>query len=85
MRWSYRVVKREFGEGLGCAYFIAEVYYNDKDEITFYVVNDANEIKEMAAWGQDSLDELRGDLENMLAALTMPVLDYDELQNLVMK
>ena len=88
--WNYRVVHRTFTFGSGTEasteefYFIAEIYYNENDEIIFYVTEDGSvnaddKIKAMAPCGIDSVKDLLGCLNKMKQAIKRPVLEYDEL------
>lgn len=63
--WNYRVLRYQSGD-VG----IHEVYYDDDGKAVSCTVD------EIGAMGAD-LDELRSDLEHMMRALSLPVLDYD--------
>lgn len=70
MTWNYRVVRVERGDY--ASYELAEVYYHDSTG-------------EIEAWAKasapagDDPDDLRGDVEVMLAALDRPVLTTADL------
>jgi len=69
MTWNYRIVVKD-GQ-----YNIHEVYYDDKDNPEFFTVDPVGPSGE-------SLEELRGDLEHFLEVLSLPVLDYSELEKI---
>ena len=71
MGWNNRVMRREC-KGYDEEWFeIHEVYYDDNDEVEGYT-------KDAIAPGGHSIEELRRELERMLACLDKPVLDYEE-------
>lgn len=72
MSWNYRVIHRKHANDED-TYAIHEVYYNEYGEITL--------------WSQDgispmggTLEELRTDIYMQRAALTKPILEWDELE-----
>jgi hypothetical protein len=65
--WNYRVIEHEE------MFYIHEVYYNDKGEIT------AISEDPMHPCGE-SLDELKSDMEYFLHALNRPVLKKEEIR-----
>jgi hypothetical protein len=65
--WNYRVIEHEK------MFYIHEVYYNDKGEITAISENPMHPCGE-------SLDELKSDMEYFLQALNRPVLKKEEIR-----
>lgn len=70
--WNYRVVSSEDG------YSIHEVYYKADGSIEAYTLNPVNSYGETA-------EELKADLEMMLAAFNKPVLTKAGLEGLFTK
>lgn len=69
--WNYRVVERDFdGEK---ALTIHECFYDPQGAVTAWSANP------IAPQGEDDVTSLRADLDLMLKALDLPVLQYDEL------
>lgn len=67
MTWNYRVVKHICEDDGFISFAIYEVYHNSENELSWTVDH-------KAPIG-DSLDELRSDLNMMLKALDLPVLE----------
>lgn len=65
--WNYRVLRREGN------FAIHEVFYEDGKPTS--CTEDP-----VAPFGEDTLEELRHDMEMMMRALSKPVLDYENLQ-----
>jgi hypothetical protein len=65
--WNYRVIEH------GDMFYIHEVYYNARGEITAISENPMHPCGE-------SLDELNGDMELFLQALNRPVLKKEEIR-----
>lgn len=71
--WNHRVVRREYPKAVPeerILYGVHEAYY-DSEGVCFSVTRDPT-----PAYGA-TLDEVRRELERMLAALEKPVLDYE--------
>lgn len=69
--WNYRVVHKEGDED---SYTIGEIYYDDAGRVTTWLVDERG----IPAFGE-TLEELADDLELMLAACELPVLEEAEL------
>lgn len=78
MSWNYRVVRRrhEYGGKDVYTFGIHEVYYNDEGKPRNLTVDP------VTLCGQ-SREDVREDLELMLGAFSSPVLDYDEINEVV--
>lgn len=74
MTWNYRVVKKSNTgyDNLDEYYGIHEVYYDDDGKPEMVTVDP------VGAAG-DTLEELKHDLAYMIAALDMPVLNYEDI------
>lgn len=78
MPWNYRIVKKNVYLGK-CSdakvqFGIHETYYNEND-IPTAITTDY-----MAPYGE-TLEELKSDLEHMLAALEKPILYWEDFKN----
>ena len=71
--WDYRVIKQK--HPTGSSYGIYEVYYDDQENIEFITKNP------LTPHGE-TVTELENDLKYMQKALSLPVLDMDELDKL---
>ena len=67
MTWNYRVVVKDD------QYNIHEVYYDDKGKPEFFT-------EDPLGPSGESLEELENDLEYFSEALSLPVLNYNELE-----
>lgn len=78
MAWNYRVVRKNVYMGKTIApevqFGIHETYYNDKDEPTAITTD------HMRPYGE-TLEELKSDLEKMVAALDKPVLNWEDFKD----
>ncbi len=73
MSWNYRVVRRDAGDGSGETFLaIHEAYYEKGKE------RPAGITKEAVTASAESLEELGQVLDMMRAALSKPVLEYDD-------
>ena len=70
--WNYRIVKKTYyGEPL---FGIHEVYYSEDGKPEMVTVDPVGP-------AGDTFEELLSDVEFMVAALTKPVLDYEDIGN----
>lgn len=66
--WNYRILSEVVGDYT--EYYVAEVYYRDDDSIRAWT--DREEFNALRGW--DSESELRGTIELIQRAATLPVL-----------
>lgn len=69
MTWDYRVIVKDG------SYYIYEVYYDDDGNPGAFTEDPVSPFGE-------SLEELKEDLKHFSDALSLPVLDYSELEKL---
>lgn len=76
--WNYRIVKKQvwLGKSLGeeVQFAIHETYYDDNDKPTAITTGP------MKPYGE-TLEELKSDLEKMVAALDKPVLIWEDFKD----
>ena len=76
--WNYRIVRKNVYMGKTIApevmYGIHETYYNGEDKPTAITTD------HMRPYGE-TLDELKSDLEKMVAALDKPVLNWEDFKD----
>lgn len=70
MSWNYRIVKKI--ENNECFYGIHEVYYHKDGSFRTCTVNPIEPFGE-------TVDELKKDIELMMKAFELPVLNYEEI------
>lgn len=68
MTFNYRVVRDRWGE-----YYFYEVYYDGDGKISGFVD------KPLAPFGDESIEDLKEDLDLMYEALKKPVIDLEVL------
>ena len=78
MTWNYRVVRKNVYMGKTInpevQFGIHETYYNSEDKPTAITTD------HMRPYGE-TLEELKSDLEKMVAALEKPVLNWEDFKN----
>lgn len=80
MTWDYRIVRRVFDNG-ETQWAVHEAFYEDGEEEPSSITKEpvAPLVHDEGLEGATALDAVRAELEQMLAALNKPALNYDEI------